>query len=347
MLTIDGSRGEGGGQILRSALSLSVCLQKPFQIINIRGKRRKPGLLRQHLTCVNAAAEISKAKVSGNELGSLALTFEPGPVNPGNFRFAISTAGSSCLVFQTLVYPLSLAEGKSQLTLSGGTHNGLAPSYDYLAQSFLPIFRKLGFRVTSQLDRHGFSPAGGGEWRAEIETKGPGHPLVLESAGEVLSREAIATSAKLPAHVGERELKEVKKHLNWNDNELHAETVESQGPGNLLSLRLHHEKVSTVVEVIGEKNRSAERVARKAVETLKKHIDAEVPIDEHLADQLLLPLLFSAGGRFVTSEPSQHTLSNIDTIAQFTGVEIDVEKLAGEKPQYRITVPSLPSDIIQ
>ena len=205
MLTIDGSQGEGGGQILRSSLALSVCLQLPIKLEKIRAKRQKPGLMRQHLTAVRAAAEISEAEVKGDAVNSRELVFLPKTLKSGDFSFAIGTAGSSTLVLQTILPALLRAKEKSTLTIKGGTHNAMAPSFDFIEKTFLPVLRKMGPNVTAQLVRSGFYPAGGGSFTAEIHP-GPLSRLELLARGEILNQYAISRVAGLPFNIIEREL---------------------------------------------------------------------------------------------------------------------------------------------
>src|SRR5262245_11938020 len=169
MLTIDGSVGEGGGQILRSALSLSLVTGTPFRIDNIRGNRRKPGLLRQHLTAVEAAAAVGGAEVQGAVIGGGTLVFRPGHVRPGRYAFSVGTAGSATLVLQTILPALVTARSPSEVRIEGGTHNPLAPPFDFLAEVFLPLLERSGVRARATLERHGFHPAGGGSLSVTIE----------------------------------------------------------------------------------------------------------------------------------------------------------------------------------
>lgn len=179
-LIIDGSMGEGGGQVLRSSLTLAMLLQQPFEIQNIRAGREKPGLLRQHLTCVRAAATICNAKVTGDVLGSDRVSFEPGPVTPGDYHFVIGSAGSTTLVCQTLLLPLAMAGAQSRIRFEGGTHNGLSPSLDFLRTSFLPVLAQMGLRTEIQARSYGFYPAGGGDWSIQIEPVTTLQPLQLK-----------------------------------------------------------------------------------------------------------------------------------------------------------------------
>lgn len=195
MISIDGSFGEGGGQILRTSLSLSLATGKPFRIENIRAGRQKPGLLRQHLTAVLAAADVGGAKIEGATLGSQTLAFSPGEVRPGEYRFSVGTAGSGTLVFQTVFPALMLASGGSRITIEGGTHNSAAPPFDFLARTFLPLMERMGPKVHLQFDRYGFYPAGGGCFCAVVEPVARLRPLNLGERGETVSRRITAIVA--------------------------------------------------------------------------------------------------------------------------------------------------------
>src|SRR5436305_3346353 len=190
MLTIDGSEGEGGGQILRTSLALSLVTGQPFRMERIRAKRQKPGLLKQHLTAVEAAKTVGCAEVEGAALSSQTLEFRPGPVTPGNYRFAVGTAGSATLVLQTLLPALLTAAGHSTPTLEGGTHNPMAPPFDFLQKSFMPLIHRMGPSVELKLRRPGFYPAGGGQFHARIEPVKKLSRLDLFDRGSVRCRQA-------------------------------------------------------------------------------------------------------------------------------------------------------------
>ncbi|WP_346838426.1 RNA 3'-terminal phosphate cyclase [Microbulbifer sp. SAOS-129_SWC] len=329
MLVIDGSQGEGGGQIFRSSLTLSMCLQKPVRITNIRAGRSRPGLLRQHLACLRAGRDICDAEISGDELGSAEVVFKPGRVRPGEYRFAIGSAGSTSLVFQTILLPLLLSDAASEVCLEGGTHNPHAPSFDFIDRAFLPLVAQMGYRVAVELEHFGFYPAGGGRWRARIEPLQEPKPLDLPDRGAVLREEALVTSAHIPGHIAERELQKIHDKCHWPQENLCRREVDSAGPGNIVSLRVVSEHVAEVIEVVGEKQLSAERVAGRAVRALSQYLAAGVPVGEHLADQIVLPMVLGKGGCFRTLKPSQHLLTNIDVIRQFSGIEVKVQRENG------------------
>lgn len=326
MLTIDGSLGEGGGQVLRTSLALSIVTGTPVRLMNIRAGRPKPGLQRQHLTSVNAAAAISSATVRGAALGSREVTFQPGPVRPDEYHFAVGTAGSVGLVFQTVLPPLLLADQPSQLTLEGGTHNSHAPPFDYLERSFLPFINRMGPTVTARLERHGFYPRGGGCLRVNIQPATELTPLQLDERGDIRRVTATAVIAGLPRHVAERELKVTRTGLDLSPDSLVIRELSSdQGPGNVLLIEIESEHVTEIITSFGSRGVRAEDVAASAVAEAKRYLTANVPVGEHLADQLLLPLALARAGSFVTLPLSRHATTNIEVIQKFLPVEFQVQ----------------------
>jgi RNA 3'-terminal phosphate cyclase (ATP) len=323
MITIDGSFGEGGGQILRTSLALSLVTGKPFRIENVRAGRKNPGLLRQHLTAVNAAATIGQAEVTGASIGSTVLTVIPGKIKHGDYHFAVGTAGSTTLVLQTVLPALLIADGPARLTLEGGTHNPFAPPFDFLARTFLPVLARMGMSVTAKLDRPGFYPAGGGRIEITINPSGNFLPLVLESRGELRSRQARAILANLPRKIGERELTIVRKKLSWPNDFLAIEQFNnSSGPGNIVSVEIRYDQITEIFTGFGEKGVPAEEVADQAVQHARRYLAADVAVGEYLADQLLVPMALGGGGSFTTLPPSRHTTTNIEIIRKFLDVEI-------------------------
>src|SRR5262245_17123758 len=264
MIFIDGSEGEGGGQILRSSLALSICTQQPFRIENIRPNREKPGLMRQHLTAVKAAAEICGADVDGADAGSRALTFRPGTLRAGHYSFAIGTAGSCTLVLQTVLPALLTAAAESCVHITGGTHNRASPPFDFLSRSFLPLLARMGAQVELELLRHGFYPRGGGEIRARIRPGAGLTPLSLTSRGRLISVQAEAYVAALPLHVAQRELSVIGREMGWTPEQLHLRALPNDvGPGNAVTITLAHEHVTEVFTGFGEKGVRAEVVGER------------------------------------------------------------------------------------
>jgi RNA 3'-terminal phosphate cyclase (ATP) len=323
MITIDGSIGEGGGQVLRTALALSIATGRPLRIEHIRSKRPKPGLLRQHLTAVQAATAVGDAQVEGDAIGSTALTFVPRAIRPGEYRFAVGTAGSATLVMQTVLPPLLLASGESTLTLEGGTHNPWAPPFDFLQRAFMPLVNRLGPHVETTLKRPGFYPAGGGAFAVTVRPSKALGRLELIDRGNVVARRVTAMLANLPKHIADRELRVALDGLNWNRECGSVVNVDGvPGPGNLVLIELESEHVTEIASGFGEVGVAAEAVADRAVKDMRRYLVAGVPVGVHLADQLLTVLALSEGGVFRTVSLSRHSLTNIEVIRQFVDVRI-------------------------
>jgi RNA 3'-terminal phosphate cyclase (ATP) len=328
MLTIDGDMGEGGGQILRTALTLSLCFRQPFRIVHIRARRKRPGLQPQHLVAVSAAAAIGRADVRGAELDSREILFEPRQLNPGEYHFDIGTAGSTSLVLQTLLPALLTAKAASRLTLLGGTHNPLAPTYEYLQYAYLPLLRRMGARVTARLERAGFYPAGGGSMSVEVEPVTRLQPLTLPERGEIQGLTAHALLAHLPQHIAQRELQVLQNGLQIDSARLHTQHLDNAvSPGNALILVIESEHCNEVISAIGRRGLRAETVAQQVVDSARHYLNAGVPVGQHLADQLLLPLVLAGGGCYRTLAPDSHTLTNIDVIRSFVDTKIACEQI--------------------
>ena len=324
MLTIDGSMGEGGGQVLRSSLGLSALTGTPFRIENIRKHRRKPGLARQHLTAVKAAAAICGADVSGARMRSTELTFEPGPVNAGEYHFAIGTAGSASLVLQTILPALMMAKEPSLVTLEGGTHNSMAPTVDYLRTVFAPALREIGVGLEIDLSTHGFYPAGGGKFTAAIE---PGRLTRFErmTRGALITMQPHVLLSLLPKGIGRRELKALCEHLGLGRPYGKIESVsDPRGPGNALLMTVESEHATEQFTGFGEKGKPAERVAAEVAKEVHAYLDSGAPVGEHLADQLLIPMALAGGGVFRTGQPSLHTTTNAKVVGKFLDVEFEI-----------------------
>jgi len=334
MIHINGSSGEGGGQVLRTALGLSLAAGVPFQIEDIRGKRKKPGLLRQHLTAVRAATQIGGAEVIGDELKSDSLTFVPTSVKAGKYQFAIGTAGSCTLVLQALLPGLLMADAESEIIIEGGTHNPMAPSFDFLATTFLPLLESMGAKIKIELIRPGFFPAGGGKICVQITPTKKLQPLELcDWSFSHCSVQALC--AELPEQIGERELKTVREELDLKQ-EGDLLCLDQYGPGNVVTIYAHS---STFVETFtgyGQKNVRAERVAARVAGQVGNYLDVAAPVGPYLADQLLIPMALAGGGHFVTARPSQHTLTNIEVIEMFCPVTFQVNPI--DEKQWEIRV---------
>ena len=329
MISIDGSIGEGGGQILRTALGLSMITGQAFRIMNIRAGRQKPGLLRQHLTAVNAAAAICGASIIGAAISSRELSFTPGKIKAGQYTFAIGSAGSTTLVLQTILPGLLTADGPSTLTLEGGTHNPHAPPIDFLEKAFLPLINRMGPSVSVTLERAGFYPAGGGRFVVSVQPVAKLQPLNLLERGEITRRLAKGIVAGLPGAIAKRELQRVERLLGWSGEQLQiCQLPDEWGPGNLLTLEIESEHVTEVFTGFGMRAVTAEAVAEQAVQQARRYLAANVPVGECLADQLLLPLALAGGGSFVTQSPTRHTHTNIEVIQRFLSVRIAIEEIS-------------------
>lgn len=323
MIEIDGSMGEGGGQVLRTSLALSMVTGEPFRIENIRAGRRKAGLLRQHLTCVHAARQVSGGAVNGAALGSSGIEFTPGTIRGGDYSFAIGTAGSTTLVLQTILPALATAPEPSRVTISGGTHNPHAPSVDFLRRSFLPLLGRMGPSIDLELNRHGFFPAGGGEITVQIQPCETLRPIELVQAEPISSRRAVATIAGLPGLIARRELDVVGADLGWPESCLKIEQLsEKVGPGNILSIEVGRGDVTEVFTGFGERGVSSEKVGSRAAKDASRYINSHVPVWRFLADQLMLPLALAGGGRFRTCPLSLHAKTNAEVIELFLPIKI-------------------------
>lgn len=337
MIIIDGSQGEGGGQILRSSLALSLVTGRPFRIEKIRAGRKKPGLMRQHLTAVEAASAVGRADVEGARIGSQQLVFAPTTIRGGNYHFAVGTAGSCTLVLQTVLPALLIADTASELVLEGGTHNPYAPPYDFLSRAFLPLIGRMGPKVSTILQRPGFYPAGGGKFSVAVEPAAKLERIDLPVRGTVLNRSARAIVARLPRSIGERELKVVRDRLGWSEDCCHVEDADSSpGPGNILCVEIESEHCTEVFTGFGELGVSAEKVAKDTVRLVEEYLSANVPVGPYLADQLLLPMALAGGGSFRTIAPTRHMTTNAEVIRLFLPVEADMRQHAPNDWEIRV-----------
>ncbi len=324
MVLIDGSAGEGGGQVLRTALGLSLVTQTPFQMVKIRGRRPKPGLQRQHLACVKAAAMIGDAVVEGDALTSQELVFHPRALRPGNYELAIGSAGSTTLLLQAVLPALLRASGPTTLSIEGGTHNRLAPVFEFLALSFVPVLAQLGARVEVKLVRHGFEPAGGGRLEVTV-TPAALTPIELLTRGALISRSATAVISSIPAKVAARELAMVEEDLNFASTELRTEHVTASSPGNALIVALTYQHVADVFVGLGERGVTAEKVAHRTTGEAKRSLRTDAPVGQHLADQLMIPFALAGGGAFRTVEPTGHSRTQLDLIPRFLDVKLQCQ----------------------
>ncbi len=344
---IDGSIGEGGGQILRTSLALSCITGKRLHIENIRSARRNPGLAKQHLSCVRAASQICNAKSNGAAKGSKVLNFQPSPVHSGDFRFDIGSAGSASLVIQTLLPALFLADKPSTVTVTGGTHNPMAPPFDFLSETFLPAIKTAGFKGDCKLLRHGFFPAGGGRitlrvrpWQKQSPVPAPPPFLLSQESTGVHANQTIdfcdprrefrvnarIYTAKLPTRIAHHQEKLLlQSGLNIQNIE-HTEVRDSQGPGNAVCIRLCCNKRTTVFTAFGMRGKPSEQVISEVIDLAKHFIESGAAVDHFLADQLLLYMAIANGGCFTTDRISAHTNTNMEVIKKFLPVDFIIEE---------------------
>ena len=325
ILSIDGSEGEGGGQILRSSLGLALVTGRPFRIHHIRGNRKKPGLRRQHLCCVEAAARVGSAQVSGAELNSLDLFFRPAALVGGEHHISIGTAGSACLVIQAVLPGLLQAPAKTRLVVEGGTHNPMAPTADFLDRSFFDQLRRMGARISLCVERMGFFPAGGGRLVLEVDPAGELKPRDLLAKGKHRGTSAIALVASLPRSIAEREKEVLAARLKLRKNEIRIVDYEgSAGPGNVVTVAAEYDEVHAIETRLGELGLPAERVAGRAAKAMRDYLASPAPVGEYLADQLLIPWALAGGGSFRCGPLSLHATTNISVIERFLPVRFSV-----------------------
>jgi len=325
MLHIDGSIGEGGGQILRTALSLSLITGKPFRLSNIRAGRKKPGLMRQHLVCVHAAEAIGQAEVIGDDLGSTELTFTPGQVKTGDYHFAIGSAGSTMLVLQTVLPVLLMQDQPSTVRLEGGTHNPMAPTVDFIQHGFLPAVAKMGIRAEVNLLRSGFFPVGGGEVTLTVQPWTDRQSLTLLERGAHQAIHAKAGVVNLEWHIAERELATLAQKLELT-SQGPLSLYESRSQGNAAMVEVVHEQHTEVFTALGEVGKMAEQIARQLTRDVKRYLAAPDAVDEHLADQLLLPMALGCGGQISCRHLSDHTRTQAEMIERFLPVKVHLRE---------------------
>jgi RNA 3'-terminal phosphate cyclase (ATP) len=330
MIELDGSEGEGGGQILRSALALSILTRRPFKLVNIRGNRPKPGLQPQHLMCVRAAGTISGAQYKGASVGSSVLYFEPGVAKSGNYTFAIGTAGATALVLHTVYLPLALRGDKeSHITITGGTHNAHAPCYHFLETTWAAYLARMGIRIEVEMVRPGFYPRGGGEIRAVVHPCRRVSGIQLLECPELTTAGGFSAFAGLPESVGKRQARRLNVRLKSEGVESHIlqEEWQAANPGSVAAVVFRQAPVPPLFFGLGERGKPAETVADEAADEAIAFRDAKCPVDPHSADQLLLPLAFSDdASAYKTSEVTRHLTTNIATVRKFVDRSIQVEE---------------------
>jgi len=333
LLELDGSAGEGGGQMLRSALTLSMCTGRPFRMRHIRAGRERPGLLRQHVACVAASQAISGGSADGVETGSTEVAFSPGEVRAGDHVFGVGSAGSCTLVLQTVWPALMDQRAPSRIMLRGGTHNPGAPPFHFIERAYAPLMRRLGCPSDLRLRRHGFYPTGGGGIEVVLPgaDDGPLKPFDLLERGALRSGYAECLVAAVPRHVGARELDTLGRALGWSGDQLRLPLVrQNEGPGNALMVTLEHDHLVELFTAFGEKGVSAETVARNVVREVRAYTAGRAALGPWLADQWLLPLAIAVWrsgmpAAFTCASLSAHARSNLELVGRFLPVTFRTE----------------------
>lgn len=343
MIEIDGSYGEGGGQILRTALSLSCMFRKPFRIVNIRKGRKKPGLMPQHLTGVRAAQLLSHAEVRGDHAGSMDLTFSPGEVKGGSFFSDIGTAGSTMLVLQTLIPALIFSKGRTELILKGGTHVPFSPSCHYVSEVFVPFLEKMGIRILLSIESYGFYPKGGGKIRAEIFPANGLKPLTIVERGRIVALKGCSGVCNLPLSIAERQRKALLENIRLEMKDLRCpEAVDlleapSPGQGTFIFLKAESEHSLAGFTSLGERGKKAEVVGKEAAEEFINYWSTNAALDHHLPDQIVLYLSLCGGeSEFTTSRITQHLLTNLWVIGLFHEFKYSVEGEIGKPGRVKV-----------
>lgn len=335
LIDIDGSYGEGGGQILRTALALSAILKKPFSIHHIRSKRKNPGLQAQHLEAVEALAQITEAQTEGVKFGSQKITFFPQKILPGNYHFEVKTAGSTLLLFQAIFFPLSMAQRPSSVTLVGGTHVPWSPPFQYLSEVLLPTLEPMGISANAAIEKWGFYPRGGGKIQLNIHPVHELKPIHLTDRGSLKRIRGLSTLSNLPRHVAERQkdqaMKRIQKELNMDAEINILYDAPSNGPGSFLFLLAEYEKSIAGFSSLGQKGKPAEKVADEAVDDLKDYLSSEGCIEPHLADQLVPFMAMTKGNSsFTTTRMTNHLLTNLWIISHFLKVKVEKQGQMGK-----------------
>lgn len=325
MISIDGSEGEGGGQMVRNACAMSLITGEAFHFKNIRANRSKPGLMRQHLTAVEAACRISGAECGDLHVGATELTFRPGTIVPGDYHFSIGTAGSTSLVLQTVLMPLIFASGPSRLVIEGGTHAMGAPPFEFIERCFLPLINQMGPKVSARLIRHGFYPRGGGRIEIDIEPA-PLRPIACLERGALVDVACEANFAGLSFDVARRLRGRVQAALPaWPESAFSVrELPADQGPGVILMLTARYAHVTELVSGFGQLGVPAEQLGKVAAARMQGYQDSIAFAGPHLADQLILPFVLAGRGQFTTVKPTQHLLTAMELATRFTGREFDL-----------------------
>ena len=330
---IDGRYGEGGGQILRTALTLSAIFKVPVHINHIRGNRKKPGLRPQHLIAVNALTTITGAKVEGDKIDSNELVFQPGEIRGGNYSFNIGTAGSTSLVLQSMIPVLLFGKTPSQVQITGGTHVPWSPSFHYLKAVFLPTLRKMGVEVSLEIGKWGWYPKGGGKIRAFIKNTHGLNAIHLSNRGELVNLHIISAISNLPLSIAKRQRDQASKQIEYLglNPTISIENAPSPGQGTVLFISAHFDGSIAGFTSLGKRGKRAEEVADDACKEFIKFLNSKGVIDIHLADQLVLYMALAGGrSKLIAESITEHIRTNIWVIERFLPLKFDVEEKTGK-----------------
>ncbi len=336
VIEIDGSYGEGGGQILRTALAFSTILKQPIRITRIRAGRKHPGLQPQHLKSIEALTTLSNSYAEGNQIGSKTITFFPGEIVPGRYEFDIGTAGSVTLLLQAILLPLSLSQGESRLILKGGTHVEWSPPFHYLTEILLPTLARMGVQVEVELQRWGWYPRGGGQIDLKIEPARRLTPILFNQRGAIKRIYGLSAISNLPKHVAERQREQALRRI---ERECHFEAeievlpdIPSKDQGSFLFIVVESEGGKAGFSSLGRRGKRAESVGDEVVDALKDYIVSDACLDAHLPDQLV-PFLAIAHGQssFTTTRVTEHLLTNLWVIQHFLNISLTKSGGRGEK----------------
>jgi len=325
-VVIDGSEGEGGGQMVRTALALSAVTGRPFRIVNIRANRPNPGLRSQHVQSVLASQRVCGAQCEGAAKGSRSLSFVPGKISAGKHVIDIGTAGSTSLVLQTIALPLSLADGPSSVTVNGGTHVEWSPIHDYLELAWLPVMKKIGLDIELEIVSPGFYPRGGGEVRATIRPAKEILPFNAAERGELKRVRVLGAAGNLPMEIAERFVRRAESQLKSRrvrkiDSVVKA--LSGVGQGTYVRLLAEYENASACFSGLGRIGKQAEKIADETVDEFFEFHFSGAAVDARLADQLLLPLALAKGeSAFTAPSITAHFETNAAVIAKFLSVSI-------------------------
>jgi RNA 3'-terminal phosphate cyclase (ATP) len=327
-LRVDGSMGEGGGQVFRSAIALSALLERPLEIHGIRSRRKKPGLRPQHLTGLRALAEMTGARVEGDALHSTEVRFSPGPVRSGRYRFATGTAGSTTLLLQTVLLPAAFSPHGAELTLEGGTDVPLAPPFEFLRHVVAPAMGSMGLRATIRLTRRGYYPEGGGAIEAKVPAVKDLDPFAAEDRGSLRVLAGVAHASRLPNHIPRRMAHAARSRLEtWGEATLEIQLRDVPATGTGITLWASFERAWLGAGQLGRPGRRAEVVGERAGSEMVGLLESGATVDTRLADQLVLPAALASGSSvFLVPSVSTHLETNLALAEQILGATWTLER---------------------